>query len=105
MEVTIPARPEPVTIDSKRTALIVVDMQNAFCKKGGLFDYLGHLDEKKVSQIISENARVIDACRKKGIKVIYLRMGYRPDLANAGGTESPNYFKELGLVAMREHPE
>jgi len=32
-------------------------------------------------------------------------MAYRPDLSNAGGTESPNYWKELALVRMRERPE
>jgi ureidoacrylate peracid hydrolase len=32
-------------------------------------------------------------------------MGYRPDLSNAGGPESPNYTKELGAAAMRRHPE
>ena len=32
-------------------------------------------------------------------------MGYRRDLSNAGGPESPNYYKELGVVAMRLHPE
>jgi ureidoacrylate peracid hydrolase len=97
MEVTLLTQPEPIKLDTNRTALIVVDMQNTFCKKGGLFDYLRQLDETKVIQIID---RV-----KEIIKIIYLRMGYRPDLSNAGGPESPNYFKELGVVAMRRRPE
>jgi ureidoacrylate peracid hydrolase len=105
MEVVIPARPELVKLDISRTALIVVDMQNAFCKRGGLFDYLGKLDETKVKHVIDRAKKVIEACRHKGIKVIYLRMGYRPDLSDAGGQESPNYYKELGLVSMRRHQE
>jgi len=36
--VTLRARPEPVEIDLKRTAVVVVDMQNAFVSKGGMFD-------------------------------------------------------------------
>jgi len=40
MEVVIPAQPEPIKLDINRTALIVVDMQNAFCKKGGTFDVI-----------------------------------------------------------------
>ena len=32
--VTLPARPEPVHIDLARTALVVVDMQNAFMSPG-----------------------------------------------------------------------
>jgi len=105
MKVNLPAKPEPIKLDIDRTALLVVDMQNSFCKKGGIFDYLGALDETNVRHIIARDKQVIEACRRKGIRVVYLRMGYRPDLANAGGPESPNYYKELGLVAMREHPE
>ncbi len=105
MEVTLLTRPEPVKLDTDRTALIVVDMQNTFCKKGGLFDYLEQLDEAKVTRIIDRDKKIIKVCRSRGIKIIYLRMGYRPDLSNAGGPESPNYSKELGVVAMRRHPE
>jgi ureidoacrylate peracid hydrolase len=105
MEVILMAKPEPIKLDINRTALIVVDMQNTFCKRGGIFDYLGKLDELKVKHIINNDKKVINVCRDKGIKVVYLSMGYRPDLSNAGGPESPNYYKELGLVAMRLHPE
>ncbi|MCK4273649.1 MAG: isochorismatase family protein [Dehalococcoidales bacterium] len=105
MEVVVPAKPEPIKLDIESAALIVVDMQNTFCKKGGLFDYQGALDETKVKHIIDRDKKVIEACRHKGIKVIYLRMGYRPDLSDAGGQESPNYHKELGLVVMRRHQE
>ncbi len=105
MKVKLPAKPESIELDIDRTALIVVDMQNTFCKKGGIFDYIGALDETKVKRVIDRDKKVIEACRRKGVRVVYLRMGYRPDLANAGGPESPNYHKELGVVAMREHPE
>jgi ureidoacrylate peracid hydrolase len=105
MELVIPAEPEPVKIDTKRTAVIVVDMQNAFCSKEGMFDVLWGLDEVKVGNVIKASRKVIEAARGEGMKIVYLRMAYRPDLANAGGPESPNYWKEPGLVAMRRHPE
>jgi ureidoacrylate peracid hydrolase len=105
MKVVIMAKPEPIKLDTDKTALIVVDMQNTFCKKGGIFDYLGKLDEMKVKHVINKDKKVIEACRHKGIKIVYLRMGYRRDLSNSGGPESPNYYKELGVVAMRIHPE
>ena len=38
---TIPAKPEEVKIDINRTAVIVVDMQNSFASKGGMFDLVG----------------------------------------------------------------
>jgi ureidoacrylate peracid hydrolase len=105
MGVIVPAKPEPIKLDVERTALIVVDMQNAFCKKGGMFDFMGMLDEAKVKRVIETDKRVIEAFRRKGTKVIYLRMAYSPDLADAGDPESPSYWKEGGLVTMRKHPE
>lgn len=105
MEIVIPARPEAVKLDTARTALIVVDMQNSFCKKGGTFDTIGVLDVAKVNRVIKADKTIIAAARAGGIKVVYLRMTYRPDLSNAGGPESPNYWKELALISMHRNPE
>ena len=38
---TISAKPESIEIDLHRAAVIVVDMQNAFVSKGGMFDTFG----------------------------------------------------------------
>jgi ureidoacrylate peracid hydrolase len=105
MKITLLAEPEPVEIDSKRTAVIVVDMQNGFCSKGGLLDVFGRLNEAKTKTVIHATGKAIEAARKSGIPVVYLKHTYRPDLSDAGGPESPNYWKELGAVVMREHPE
>jgi hypothetical protein len=37
----IDAKPAPVTIDIAKTAVIVVDMQNDFGSRGGMFDRAG----------------------------------------------------------------
>ncbi len=105
MEVTLQAQPEAVKLDTTRTALIVVDMQNAFLKKGGLFDVMGMLDEGRAGCAITNNERIIAAFHRACIKVIYLRMVYRADLADAGGPESPNYWKEKGREMARKNPE
>jgi ureidoacrylate peracid hydrolase len=101
VQTTIPAQPEPVTLDTEKTALIVVDMQNSFCKKGGMFDHFGKLDEDMSKRVIAADQRMIEAFRAKKRKIIYLRMTYgkeeKPD--------SPFYWKEGGLVAMRKNPE
>ena len=101
---TLHAKPEPVEIDISRTGVIVVDMQNAFVSKGGMFDTLG-MDISAAEGVIENNRRVIDAGRKAGCKIIYLKMSYNPDYSNSGGPESPNWHKELGLVMMRKNPE
>jgi ureidoacrylate peracid hydrolase len=105
MQIVIPANPQPLQIEMERTALVVVDMQNAFCSSGGMFDLMGSLDQPKVERVIQVDKKVIRACRTRGIKIVYLRMGYRPDLADAGGLESPNFWKERGISRMREKPE
>src|SRR3984957_15097461 len=38
---TIAAEPQTITVDLKRSAMIVVDMQNDFCAPGGWVDWLG----------------------------------------------------------------
>jgi ureidoacrylate peracid hydrolase len=105
MEVKLKAEPEEIKLDIARTALIVVDMQNAFCKKGGLFDVMGMLNEDKANKNIVNNKRIIAAFHRASIKVIYLRMVYRADLADAGGPESPNYWKEKAREIVRKNPQ
>jgi ureidoacrylate peracid hydrolase len=101
--VMLPARPEPVDIDLRRTALVVVDMQNAFAAKGGMFDLAGH-DISGAAPAIEVNRRLLAAARGAGLAVVYLQMTYRADLSDAGGPASPNYHKELGMVMMRDRP-
>jgi ureidoacrylate peracid hydrolase len=102
--VTIPAKPEEVKIDTNRTGVIVVDMQNSFASKGGMFDLVGQ-DISGAKKVIATNKKVIEAARTAKIKVIYLLMSYEPDLSNSGGPDSPNWHKEFGLVMMRQKPE
>ena len=41
MKQVLPARPESIEIELERTALVMVDMQNAFASKGGMLDLAG----------------------------------------------------------------
>jgi ureidoacrylate peracid hydrolase len=86
------ARPGPITIEPERTALLVIDMQNDFGTKGGIFDRAG-IDISQIQKVIAPTARVIAASRKAGMKVIYLKMGFRLDLSDAGPPDSPNWIK------------
>ena len=98
------ARPEPVCIVPAQTAIIVVDMQNAFASAGGMFDLAG-FDISGAAPAIEANKRLLAIARKAGMTVVYLQMSYRPDLGDAGDISSPNYHKELGMVLMRQRPE
>ena len=92
--IRINANPEPITIDTAKAAAIVIDMQNDFGVKGGLFDRAG-LDISMIQRAIGPTAKVVAAARDAGIKVIYLNMGFRPDLSDLGASDSPNRARHL----------
>jgi ureidoacrylate peracid hydrolase len=102
--VTLQAKPEPLDIDLRRTALVVVDMQNSFVAKGGMFDLAG-FDITGSAPVIEVSRRLLAASRKAGVKVVYLMMAFKPDLSDAGDPSSPAYHKELALRMMRNRPE
>jgi len=101
---TLTARPEALDIDLRKTAIVVVDMQNAFATKGGMFDLAG-FDISGAAPVIETHRKLLATARRAGIKIVYLQMTYTPDLSNGGGPSSPNYQKELGLRMMRSRPE
>lgn len=101
---TLNTKPDPIDIDLHRTAVIVVDMQNAFVSKGGMFDLFGW-DISSTKDVIANNRRLIDTARQAGCKIVFLKMSYEPDYSNSGGTESPNWYKEVGLSMMRANPK
>ena len=102
--VTLQAKPGPLDIDLERTALVVVDMQNSFVSKGGMFDLAG-FDISGSGPVIEVNRRLLAACRKAAVEVVYLMMAFKPDLSDAGDPSSPAYYKELALRMMSDRPE
>jgi ureidoacrylate peracid hydrolase len=92
--VTLDAKPDPIAIDPTRTAVIVVDMENDFAAKGGMFDRAG-VDISGAQKAIAPTAKVLAAARQAGLKIIYLKMGYRPDLSDLGETDSVNRTRHL----------
>ena len=104
MKIKFNARPESVELDLQSAAVVIVDMQNAFAAKGGVFDLAG-FDISEAAQVIGVIRRILEGAREAGIKVVYLQMGYKEDLSDSGGPISPNWHKELALLLMRNRPE
>ena len=102
--ITIKADPQPILVDLARTALLVVDMQNAFVHKGGYFDLVG-LDITPIQRIIEPCSKVIHAAHATGIRIIYLQMGCSQDLSDRGAPDAPSSVKSRVLSMMKEHPE
>ena len=101
---TLTTRPEPLAVALENSAIVVVDMQNAFASKGGLLDLAG-IDISGAAGVVRAVDSVVSAARTRGVQVIYLQTGYKPDLSNGGGASSPNPRKETALCLMRARPE
>jgi len=82
----------------------VVDMQNAFASKGGMFDLSG-LDISGAHGVIDVLKGLLNVARQASMKVVYLQMGYDEALTTSGGPDSPNSHKELALLLMKKRPE
>lgn len=65
------------------TALVVVDMQNAFLKKNGSMVARG-FDIAPLLPSVEPCAELIDLARAAGIQIVYTRFVYRPDYKDAG---------------------
>ena len=65
------AKPNPISMDAANTAVIVVDMQNEFGSKGGMFDRVG-FDISGIQKAVSPIANVLAIARQKNITIVYL---------------------------------
>ena len=79
--VTVACEPQHVTLDLERTAMIVIDMQNDFCAKGGWVDHLG-ADYTPDRAPIAPLQRLLPALRAARVPVVWVNWGNRPDLMN-----------------------
>jgi Isochorismatase family len=100
LTVRIDAKPETNAIDISKTAVIVVDMQNDFGSKGGMLDS-GGIDILGIRKAIGPTAKVLASARHAGagIKIVYLKMAFRPDPSGFGAPDSPNRLKHPPIAA------
>ena len=102
--VTLPARPEALRLSPADTAIVVIDMQNAYASPGGYVDLAG-FDIAGAAAVIERIALVLRTARRAGVQVIFLQNGWDSDYVEAGGPGSPNFHKSNALKAMRARPE
>jgi ureidoacrylate peracid hydrolase len=104
--VRVPARPQDVQIDTRRTAMIVVDMQNDFCHAEGWIGSMG-IDTAKVRELAGPINRAAAAARSREIPILWVNWGVRADRLNLPpSTQHP--FNPLGqgpgLAGERDGP-
>jgi ureidoacrylate peracid hydrolase len=102
--ITIPATPEPLRLVPSETALIVVDMQNAYASPGGYIDLAG-FDVSAAPTVIRQINALLPVARRAGMTIVFFQNGWDPDYVEAGGPGSPNYHKSNALKTMRARPE
>lgn len=88
-----------LSLDPKKTAVIVVDMQNAFMDKAGSLARMGVPTERTLLPV-PHIQRVLERARALGMPVIHTRMVLRKDFADIGilGKVFPP-LRELGHCA------
>lgn len=96
--VEVAARPQPFRLDPATTAIVVVDMQNDFASAGGMFARAG-IDITSIQAIVPKVEAVLAAARGADVAIVYLKMGFSPDLIDAGYPSSPTWLKHVPLGA------
>jgi ureidoacrylate peracid hydrolase len=102
--VTISAKPEAIAFNPKETAVIVVDMQNAYASKGGYLDILG-VDLSGIKPVISAINSVLKVSRDAGMQIVFCQNGWNANLHEAGTPASPHWHKSNAMRLMRENPD
>jgi ureidoacrylate peracid hydrolase len=101
---TLAARPEAIRLSANDTAIVVIDMQNAYASPGGYLDLAG-FDILGAERVIERCNRVVETARRARMPVIFFQNGWDADYLEAGGPGSPNYHKSNALKTMRERPD
>ena len=102
--VTLPARPEPIRVRVDNTAVVVIDMQNAYASPGCYLDLAG-FDIEGAARVIEQSTKVLETARSAGLPIVYFQNGWDEDYVEAGGPGSPNWHKSNALKTMRRRPE
>ena len=100
-KLTLETNAGAVPFDPSHTAVIVVDMQNDFGSEGGMFDRAG-LNISGIRSCIAPTAKVLLLARAAGIRIVYLKMGFRPDLTDMGPEDAPNRVRHLNMFRVGE---
>ena len=67
-----------LAIDKGHTALLVMDFENDIVHENGVFKDFGFAAMVKQNDVLAKSARLLDAARRSGVKVIYVIITYRP---------------------------
>jgi len=79
----LPERTATIDLHSAKLALLLVDVQNDFLSEAGMYDAKGaNIDQ--VRTIVEPTRRVVETCRRRGVKIVYTQHCFRSDLCDVG---------------------
>lgn len=93
--ITVGAEPDAVSIETERTAVLMIDMQRDFLEPGGFGASLGN-DVSLLSAAIGPCGALLTGARRRGMLIVHTREGHRSDLSDA-----PPAKVERGRPSMR----
>ncbi len=67
-----------ITIDKEHTALLAMDFENDIVHEDGAFKDFGFAQMVRQNDVFGKTARLLDAARRAGLKVIYVSLTFRP---------------------------
>ncbi len=87
-------------LEKAKTAMIVVDMQNAFLSDEGSMTQ-GGMDITELKKTVTPVRRLVDACHRADVPIIFTRYVLRADYKDAGlrSERRPEFKKINSLVA------
>ena len=66
-----------LSIEKGHTALLAMDIQNDIVHENGAFKDFGFAAMVKQNDVLAKSARLLDAARRSGVKVIYVAVKFR----------------------------
>ena len=104
MKISIEAEPFPLEIESERTTVLIVDVQNCTSSKGGMWNLAG-ADVAKHREIFNPINRLAEAFRSNGRKAVYLVHCYSSDFRELGDPDSVLWVRSMTYGGWKKHPE
>ena len=81
------------------TALLLLDLQNEMVDPKGYFGAMGMAKAVADGNVIANARKALDAARKAGIAVVFVRLGFRPDYSD-GLSVAPRVAKFKAAKAV-----
>ena len=77
-------------IDPKKTAILVIDVQNDYCSEKGKIAKIKKLDVRPVQRIVPKLIEFVNIARNYNLPIIFIRM-----------IEDPKYMKENAKIKIQ----